>query len=158
MGIQDPKFICDDHCGRLARWLRFIGFDCRHDQVGADSAVLLIAANEERIILTRDHHLAALVLARRVVLLRSSDPLGQLREVLDNLSLDVDRARLLTRCTICNHSIEPADAANMWDRIPPYVQQTKSAFKTCAVCGRVYWEGTHIDRMVERLRGIGVRV
>ncbi len=158
MEVQDPRFLCDDHCGRLARWLRFVGFDCRHDQSATDATVLMIAGNEDRIILTRDHHLAAMVLARQAILLQSSDPVGQLREVIDSLSLVIDQARVLTRCTMCNSPITPVAATDIWDRIPPYVQKTRTEFKTCSVCGRVYWEGTHLTRMVERLRGIGLPV
>jgi hypothetical protein len=155
MTSGDPIFICDDHCGRLARWLRFLGFDCLHDQSETDSHLLRQAAGQDRVILTRDRRLAAKTLARQVILLDSPDPLIQLREVLNTLALAVESGGVLTRCTICNEKTESVDASAVWERIPPYVQRTQTAFRLCRSCGRVYWKGTHVERMLERLRGAG---
>ena len=156
MASTEPKFICDDHCGRLARWLRFIGFDCLHDQSETNSHLLRKAAGEDRVILTRDHCLAAKTLARQVILLASPDPLIQLREVLEASSLTVESGRFLTRCTICNERIETIDTSTVWDRIPPHVQRTRTEFRLCNSCGRIYWKGTHVERMLERLRAAGL--
>ncbi len=152
----EPKFICDDHCGRLARWLRFIGFDCAHNQAGTDSHLLRQSAEEDRVILTCDRRLAAKVLARQVVLLVSPDPLIQLREVLESRGLGVERGLFLTRCTICNRRTESAEASTLWNRIPPYVQQTQTEFRLCNSCLRIYWKGTHVERTLERLRVAGL--
>jgi uncharacterized protein with PIN domain len=156
MDSGEPRFICDDHCGRLARWLRFLGFDCLHNQNATDAQVLSLAATEDRVILTRDAHLAAKVLARQVHLLHESDPVRQLQEVIRAQMMSPDRKRLLTRCTICNHPTNPVDPSGVWERIPPYVRKTKTAFKLCMSCGRVYWDGTHVERMLEGLKKYGV--
>jgi uncharacterized protein len=156
MALEDPRFICDDHCGRLARWLRFVGFDCLHDQKETDAQLLLKAADDNRVILTRDRHLAGKTLARQAILLSSSDPLIQLREVLESSSLTLADGRLLTRCTVCNAPTDIVDITAIWDRIPPYVQRTQTEFRLCGSCNRIYWKGTHVTRMLERLREVGL--
>jgi len=149
---EDPKFICDDHCGRLARWLRFVGYDCLHDQHELDSHLLRKAADENRVILTRDGRLVAKILARRAILLESYDPLAQLLQVLQSFSLIVERDRMFTRCTVCNQVTEAVDASAVWTSLPPHIQRTKSEFRLCLSCGRIYWSGTHVERMLEKLR------
>src|SRR3990172_9656915 len=140
MVSAELRFICDDHCGRLARWLRFIGFDCAHDQAETDSRLLRQSAEDNRVILTRDRRLAAKVLARQVILLVSPDPLIQLREVLESLGLGVERGLLLTRCMLCNRRTETAGASAIWTRIPPYVQRTQTEFRLSSSCRHVYFK------------------
>jgi hypothetical protein len=108
------------------------------------------------VILTRDRRLATKILARQVVLLVSPDPLIQLREVLESLGLSVERGRFLACCTVCNRRTEPVEASTIWTRIPSYVQQTQTEFRLCNSCRRRYWKGTHVERMLERLRAAGL--
>jgi len=152
----EPKFACDDHCGRLARWLRTLGFDCAHDQSITDARLLAIALEEERIILTRDRRLVDRALARRTVLLESADPLAQLVQVLHVSGAPVDTNLLFTRCSVCNQPTEPTALAAVVDRVPPYVQKMHTAFRLCPTCGRVFWRGTHVQRMLERLQAAGI--
>jgi uncharacterized protein with PIN domain len=150
------RFICDDHCGRLARWLRTLGFDCAHDQGGTDAAVLALALSEERIILTRDHRLAGQALARRVILLSSPDPLDQVRQALEVAGAAIDPGSLFTRCAVCNRPTAAATLETVAERIPPYVRRTQTAFRVCSGCGRIYWRGTHVQRMLARLEAAGL--
>ncbi|MEW5702413.1 MAG: Mut7-C RNAse domain-containing protein [Candidatus Zixiibacteriota bacterium] len=153
---SEPKFACDDHCGRLARWLRILGFDCTHDQTITDAALLTAALAEERIILTRDARLAERTLARRRILLDSPDPLKQVVQVLQDTRTTVDDGRLFTRCTLCNQPTDPTELAAVIDRVPPYVQKTQTTFRLCPSCGRVFWRGTHVQRMLKRLQATGI--
>jgi len=153
---NEPRFACDDHCGRLARWLRTLGYDCTHDQKIEDAALLRLALDEDRIILTRDHHLAAHTLARRVILLESYDPLIEVRQVLDTTGETVSPDRVFTRCTICNGPTAPTALESVADRLPPYVRKTQTVFRTCASCNRIFWRATHVQHMLKRLRAAGI--
>jgi len=152
----EPRFICDDHCGRLARWLRFLGYDCAYDSAIDDGNLLKQAAEGCRTILTRDTGMASKAMARGVIRLQSDNPLGQLRQVLAQLGLTAEPRGIGTRCSVCNGLAEPVALEQVVEHVPPYVQKTRHSFRQCADCRRVYWHGTHVDRMISRLRTAGV--
>jgi len=158
MSEDEPRFICDDHCGRLARWLRFLGFDCAYERDISDNLLLRHAIREQRIILTRDHSLATRAMARSVIQLDSSDPLAQVRQVLDGLHLAADRGRIGTQCTICNRPTIAVRRETVALLVPPYVRKTQQHFRRCRECGRIYWKATHVNGMLERLQTAGVSV
>ena len=154
--VANPKFACDDHCGRLARWLRVLGFDCSHDQNIQDADLLRLALDEGRVILTRDADLADHTLARQVILLQSADPLAQVIEVMRSAGLTVDSDNLFVRCSCCNVMTEPTTLAAVAERLPPYVRRTQEVFRICPSCARIYWRATHVDHMLQRLRSAGI--
>jgi uncharacterized protein with PIN domain len=154
--FSGARFICDDHCGRLARWLRFLGFDCLYQRDIDDHTLLRRATDEQRTILTKDHALAERALARTVVLIVSPDSLQQLAQVIDEQNLTIDSSRIGTRCSMCNGLAQPVPLEQIAERIPPYVRKTQTAFRECEGCHRIYWAGTHVQRMLERLRTAGI--
>lgn len=138
--------------GTLAKWLRFLGYDTLFDAALDDHQLVRLARAEDRVLLTRDRQLAQ----RRGVraLLVTSERLDdQIRQVLCDLGLEVDRSRAqgLTRCSVCNGLLETIDREAARARVPAYVAQAHTEFKQCPVCQRVYWRGTHWQRMHERL-------
>jgi uncharacterized protein with PIN domain len=149
---SDWKFICDDHCGRLARWLRFTGHDCAYTPVIADASLLKYGASEGRIILTRDTRIAAKAMARDVVLIDSPVPLEQLRQVVEVHFLRIEMPRIGTRCSVCNGEASPVALEQVAGRVPPYVRRTQTSFRQCADCLRIYWPGTHVQNMISKLR------
>ena len=152
----NPKFACDDHCGRLARWLRVLSCDCTHNQNIRDADLLRLALDEDRIILTRDSRLAAHTLARQVILLQSADPLAQVIEVIRSAGLTVDPDNLFARCSRCNVVTEPTTPEAVAERLPPYVRHTQTVFRICPSCDRIYWRATHVEHMLQRLRSAGI--
>jgi len=152
------KFVCDDNLGRLARWLRTLGFDTIFDRAITDDQVLSAALAENRTIVTRDHRLAEKTLARRVILLAATDPLQQVVELVRAAGLRIDPAYIFTRCPTCNNPVEPIEKEDYISEIPPYVYRTKDHFTRCPACGRIYWSGTHVDRMKEKLADAGIGV
>ena len=156
MTPSESKFVCDDHCGRLARWLRFLGFDCAHRQDFDDATVLRIALDEARTILTRDHTLAEKAMARSIVLLDSADPLDQVRQVVGAFGLRVSSDGIGTVCTVCNLITDSIEKDVIEKRLPPYVRATQQEFRECPQCHRLYWRATHVMRMLERLRNAGI--
>ncbi len=144
---QDPKFVVDAMLGRLARWLRILGFDTWYFREIEDRELLDLHQATGRILLTRD---TRLVLCRRVgrhVLIRSDRWEDQLQQVVTALSLDVCREKMLTRCLLCNRPLEKLSREDVYGRIPDYVAGSMSAFHGCGSCGKIYWAGTHRKRM-----------
>lgn len=156
MLAPEPKFLCDDHCGRLARWLRFLGYDCSHDQDSDDSTVLRLALEEGRIILTRDQAMPEKAMARSIVLLESAHPLDQVNQVLGVYGLEISDERIGIRCTVCNTLTVSVEKSTIEARLPPYVRATQEIFRECPQCHRLYWRATHVTRMLERLRTAGI--
>ncbi len=144
-----PRLYVDAMLGRLARWLRLLGYDTLYWREGSDAALADQARAEGRLVITRDHQLAA----RRGVnaLLVSAETLdAQLAEVRAALG---DPPGPLTRCPECNGVLEELAHADARDLVPAYVWQTQPTFRRCAGCGRVYWQGTHVPGMLARLEG-----
>ena len=145
-----PRFLVDQMLGKLARWLRVLGFDAACDLDRPDSWLLRRARDEGRVLLTRDRALAAASSAASY-LVEAARPDEQLAEVIRALDLPVDRGRLLTRCTACNVPVEPMPAALAHPQVPPQVRERHDRFFTCPSCRRIYWEGDHCARIAEHL-------
>ncbi|MDQ6743831.1 MAG: Mut7-C RNAse domain-containing protein [Candidatus Dormibacteraeota bacterium] len=150
------RFLADSNVGRLARWLRAYGYDAAYAPHVDDRVLIARALAEGRVLLTRD---AGLVQRRvvtrgtlRAVLLASDRVADQLRQVVEELGLAGDHQ--LTRCLECNVELEPRAKAEVSERLPPYVRATQTRFSECPGCGRVYWPGTHWERMSERLAAL----
>ena len=151
-----PPLIADAMLGGLARWLRVLGLDVAYDPALDDAALVRLAAGEGRVILTRDRRLVERRLARNHLLVASGEVGAQLRQVLAELAIAPDPARLLSRCLRCNLPLVALAAEQARERVPPYVASTRERFRECPRCGRVYWSATHVDRMRERLARFGV--
>jgi uncharacterized protein with PIN domain len=143
--------MADAMLGRLARWLRYLGYDTAYEAHIEDAALVRRALREGRILLTRDRHLLERWPLSDASLIEGDRPLHQLRQIVDELGLAWrDRGRV--RCTVCNERLVPAGPDEVMDRVPAYVYRTQKQFARCPGCGRVYWEGTHAERMRDALR------
>jgi len=141
------KFVADAMLGRLAKWLRILGHDTAYFPNLEDQELVRLARAEDRVLLTRDTELTR----RRGLrsLLVESDRLEeQLGQLLRDLSLDMDSP---ARCARCNALLEAIDRAAAKGRVPPYVYRRHSEFTLCPACDKVYWRGTHWQRMRERI-------
>lgn len=141
--------------GRLARWLRIFGLDVAYDPGADDAELVCRAAEEARMILTRDTHLVQRRLARHSLLIRSSTLSDQLHQVCRELNLRVDRERILSRCVVCNRLLVPVSIDSARHRVPPFVARTQTRFKECRECRRLFWQATHVVRILDRLREMG---
>ena len=148
---SNPIFLADAHLGALARFLRMLGFDTLHDQALADSEIRRIAWHEGRIVLTRDRELLKCGEIARGCYVHAIKPEAQLGEVAARYAL-AGRARPFTLCLHCNLPLEPADPAAVIQRVPEKVLLLHAAFTHCAGCDRVYWPGSHYERMRAALR------
>lgn len=146
-----PRFIADAHLGALARLLRMSGFDTLYDNRMADAAIERIALHESRIVLTRDRELLKRRDVARGAFVHAIEPEAQWREVVARLGL-ARLARPLTLCLECNAPLCPVpDKAAVAERLPPSVRARHAHFSTCDRCARLYWEGSHWQRMRARL-------
>lgn len=137
---EPPRFAADAMLGRLARWLRVLGYDTSYDE-GIDDAVLVRHANEEgRVLLTRDRHLMRELRPPRGIELRHDDPLEQLLQVVNALELTGPVA-MFSRCMLCNTPLAPSTEK------PPLDIAPAGPVLHCPTCGRLYWEGSHARRM-----------
>jgi hypothetical protein len=140
------RFLADAMLGRLARWLRTLGCDTAFDAHIADADLARRAIEEDRVVLTRDRAFPGEWRVPQVLLVESESALEQLRQVVAAFALD-PFARLFTRCRRCNATLEPISAAAVGPRVPPRVRAEHSRFLLCPACDRVYWAGSHTDRM-----------
>ena len=153
---MSPPMIADAMLGALARWLRVLGLDVAYDPSLDDPELVERAVAEGRVILTRDRRLVERRLARNHLLIRSEVVEEQVRQVLEELGIRPDPGRLLGRCLRCNVLTEPMPAEDARAVVPPWVARTQEEYRVCPVCGRIYWSGSHAERMREKLERMGV--
>ena len=139
--------------GSLARWLRFFGYDTLFPEPGPPDRELAELARERgRWLLTRDHELASV--GPRTVLIRSDGLEDQLAEVFSRLDLQPEATLENARCSECNAEFEQVSKEDVAEVVPPHVLATAPRFRRCLGCGRVYWPGTHTERILERMAAI----
>jgi len=154
-----PKFIVDCNVGKLARWLRLMGYDARFFDGSDDSELVATARAEGRVILSRDTRIMERRLITsgqiRAVLIDSDQPERQIHQVIDTLGLD-SRFKPFTICLECNQPLVERGKDEVAELVPPYVFKTQNYFRQCPACQRLYWRGTHwraMTRKLESLRG-----
>jgi uncharacterized protein with PIN domain len=140
------RFAVDAMLGRLARWLRLLGFDAVFEADVPDEQLVRRALDEERWILTRDRALPVEWQVPRVHVVAAESPFEQLREVVRTFAL-AERVALFARCSRCNAPLEAVAVEAVAARLPARVRERHTRFFACPRCGRVYWEGTHVERM-----------
>ncbi|MBI4199054.1 MAG: Mut7-C RNAse domain-containing protein [Chloroflexi bacterium] len=146
---EEPRFLVDLNVGRLAKWLRAMGYDAVFVPGAGDSELVRLAQAQRRVLLTKDTSL----LRRRVVtsgqlrvlLVRGDYILDQLRHVVRELRLDAPRD--FSRCLECNVPLAFLAREVARGRVPTYVFATQEEFQECPTCGKVYWRGTHWANM-----------
>lgn len=148
------RFVADQMLGRLSTWLRLLGYDTVHPWDQPDSWVLRVARDEGRILLTRDGPLAR-VQSTPIYFVAAQRPIDQLSEVVRAFELEVDDERMFTRCPRCNRTVESVERAEVADQLPPAIgAQHDLPLRRCAPCGRIYWRGAHVERILGQLRAI----
>jgi uncharacterized protein with PIN domain len=145
--MEPHRFLADAMLGRLARWLRVLGFDTAAAAGDvADVELVRCASVEQRVLLTRDRHLLRELRPARALAIRSEVPVEQLQQVVETLAL-VAPAELFTRCMVCNAPLEDVPAADHAGVVPPSSRGLAGPVRRCPLCERVYWPGSHVRRM-----------
>jgi uncharacterized protein len=146
-----PKFLADTMLGRLAKWLRLLGYDTAYNPELDDGALARIARTENRVLLTRDVELSR----RRGVLfelIESDEVAAQCEQVFKQFGLHT--ADAFSRCAECNVPLDEVSRESVRADVPAYVFQTQTRFRRCPRCRRVYWRGTHWARMIARMEDL----
>lgn len=145
------KFVADCMLGRLAKWLKILGFDVLYFPKAADRDLVAVARREERVLLTRDTGLIERT-ARRPnrLFIRSDDWEEQVFQVLDEYGL-WDQVRPNTRCIACNLPLKSLSRERARNLVTPYVREHADSFAVCPGCDRVYWQGTHFGDMERKI-------
>ncbi len=147
-------FIADQNVGKLARWLRMLGFDTTFFDGQDDGEMVRLALEQGRIILTRDTRIMQrkLVTSGRLkaLLFVTDQPTEQICQTVKSLGLK-GNFRPFTLCIEDNHPLELRSKETLKDRVPPYVFNTQAQYMECPHCHRIYWRGTHWQAMMSRM-------
>ena len=138
MGAKAPALLIDAMLGTLARRLRWLGYDAEYRKDLPDLAMIRIAREENRLLVTRDKALAGRRGVRALYI-----PATELTEQVQQVIAAVGPSLHPPRCTVCNGELIAISMAEATPLVPPYVAQTQTEFVRCRRCGRVYWPGSH---------------
>lgn len=147
------RFFADVMVSRLVRWLRALGIDTIWEDRIADGDLVRRALAEHRWILTLDKGLPEEWRVGNVLLLKSEEPLEQLREIAERFRLEMP-GKLFTRCLICNTELRPAKENEIVELVPENIRQNQIDFRFCQTCAKVYWNGSHTDRMKTAIESV----
>jgi len=152
--LREPRFILDVHLGKLSKFLRMLGFDTLYENDYDDPDIVRIAADKKRIILTRDVGLLKNGAVTHGCWIRSTGTFEQLREVITRFDL-LGVIDPFSRCMECNGLIEAVSKEEILDRLKPNTRRYFDEFYRCSSCGKIYWKGSHYERMKEFVEGLG---
>ena len=151
--LRVTRFILDTHLGKLAKYLRMLGFDTKYRNDYADDDIIEIASREECIILTRDKLLLKSKQVTHGYYVRATNKHEQLREVVRKFDL-YSQFRSFTRCMTCNSELVPINKEEIVHLVQPDTLNSYNEFFFCASCNKVYWKGSHFIRMESYIRDL----
>lgn len=144
--LSTPRFVLDVHLGRLASYLRMLGYDTLYRNDYEDLTLAEISAQQERILLTCDVKLLMRKQVEHGYLVRSRIPRQQIQEVLKRFQLK-DFKPDLARCMACNGIIHAVDKQDIVSLLLPLTRKHYNKFYQCDSCKKLYWEGSHFKKM-----------
>jgi AbrB family looped-hinge helix DNA binding protein len=148
--LRDPRFVLDVHLGKLAAYMRMLGFDTLYRNCLDDAELARISATHHRTLLTRDRGLLKRGAVTHGYWLRATDSRAQLAEIVHRF--DLARAiRPFTRCMACNGVLKPVAKAEVQRELPPRIAEAFDDFRQCDRCRRVFWQGSHYRRMQQQI-------
>jgi uncharacterized protein with PIN domain len=151
--LREVRFVLDTHLGRLAGYLRMLGFDTVYRNECDDEELAKISSEGKRILLTKDRGLLKRSMVTHGYFVRGTHPRERLVEVLQRFDL-LRQVQPFTRCIRCNGLLEDVPKEEVFDLLPPKVKVAYEDFRRCQGCEQVYWKGTHFDRMQRFLEGV----
>lgn len=149
------QFLADRTVGKLARWLRILGYDTRYLPQLSPAGLLREGRRQGRIIVTRNTQILRAKDAPAFVFIQHNHFRDQLKQVVETLKLDPVQA-VLSRCIECNQALQLIEKDQVQDKVPLYVWQTQTEFRHCPACRRIYWGATHREHVLAELRQLGL--
>ena len=146
--LRKTAFILDTNLGRLARYLRLLGFDCLYQNNFDDETVARLSREQHRCVLTRDRALLQRKIITHGYFVRAVRPRLQVQEVLARFDL-YRQVRPFSRCSRCNGQLKPVDKQEIRDRLEPKTRKYFDSFRICRSCRQLYWQGSHHDRSLQ---------
>jgi uncharacterized protein with PIN domain len=146
--LREPKFIADVHLGSLAKYLRMLGFDILYKNNSSDKEIVETSVAEKRTVLTKDRGLLKNNKITHGYWIRKEGTEDQVKEVINRFDLK-GSIKEFRRCLECNSVLVPVAKDKIEKKIPPGVRQSQSEFWYCSSCDKIYWKGTHFDKMVK---------
>lgn len=151
--LREPKFICDVHLGKLARYLRMLGLDVVYKNNFEDEEIVEISLKERRAILTKDRGILKRNEVTHGYFLRSRKVEEQTKEVIRRFDLQKE-IKEFSRCIECNESLVSVDKSDIEDGPPKKVALIQNEFKKCPKCQNVYWRGSHYKKMLDFIKSV----
>ncbi|MBN1997619.1 Mut7-C ubiquitin/RNAse domain-containing protein [candidate division KSB1 bacterium] len=151
--LRNPTFILDVHLGKLARLLRLFGFDSLYRNDFTDPQIIRIAKQERRIIITRDRGILKNSSVTHGFYPRSTNPREQLLQVLQRFDL-FSQLHPFQRCISCNGKIHKVDKSQIVEKLPPKVAASYDVFFRCQHCRKIYWQGSHFEKLSEYVQHV----
>jgi uncharacterized protein with PIN domain len=148
------RFLTDRTTGKLAKKLRALGFDVLYWGEGQIEEAARAALAEGRVFLTRSRRIPALGNDLRVTVVEADGPREQVREVLQKLRLEPPEGKYFSRCLLCNEELHPVPKEEVEGRVPDFIFRDYDSFHICPRCRRVYWPGTHLEKMKKEVERI----
>jgi uncharacterized protein with PIN domain len=152
---MEIKFIADNNVGKLARWLRLMGYDTLLFKQKDDNQMIKTALSEDRVVLTKDTQFMKRRLVTNSILkaihIKQDDPKLQLQEVVQTLNLNY-HFKPFSLCLECNRVLTPRSKEEVQNLVPTRVLETQTQYTECPACHRLYWPGTHWRAMVKKLQ------
>lgn len=145
-GLRTTKFILDVHLGKLARYLRFLGFDTYYRNDLDDDEIIRLSVAEKRIILTRDKGILKNGSVTHGYYVRNQKPGKQLQEIVDKFDLK-EKIKPFSRCSCCNGRIKKVSKQSVINQLKPLTIKHFDEFFQCTKCRNIYWEGSHFEKL-----------
>jgi len=146
------KFIADEMLGKLARWLRMSGVDVAYQNKIENDEIITICQNEFRILLTRDQKFKDKLPNNQILFIKFDYLHDQTKQFYQKFPEMLKIQNPLSRCVECNQTLKSVDKEIIKDKVWPYVYKTQQHFRICPSCHRIYWEGSHVEKIKERLK------
>ncbi|MEM2320835.1 MAG: DUF5615 family PIN-like protein [Candidatus Bathyarchaeia archaeon] len=147
--MSDIKFMVDGMLGKVARWLRMLGYDTKYANDLNDYEILKIAADEKRIILTKDYQLFRKANANgiKAVFIEGRSHIEKLADLSRQLNIKLEIDIKKSRCPKCNSAIKPVNKESVKGKVPSSTHKIYNEFWICTGCGQIYWKGSHWNKI-----------
>ena len=149
--MRDEKFIITGELGKLAKWLRILGYDSVYYDKKDIAGLIIQALRDKRILLTRSSVLTKYT-GVQVMVVESDHVENQVEQITRGFGLPLDEKFFFRRCIECNTLLEDIAKNEVKDKVPEYVFETQDSFKRCPRCEKIFWKGTHWDMVKKWLK------